>query len=115
MRFLFSIVIVLIMLSCVSEERPTAVLPPDEMVHVLKNIYLMEGKVSRLGLSRDSSITVFNHLSGRLFDSLQINDSVFNVSMNYYQDHPDVLEDIYGRVVDSLNLQEQKILSGRAQ
>jgi len=53
-------------------------------------------------------------MKGRVFEKVGITDSVFRKSLNFYIDHPDVLEGIYTSLIDSLNLREQRVLSGSA-
>jgi hypothetical protein len=84
------------------------------MVHALMNVYITEQKVTALTLSRDSSAVLFKKLNERLLDSLHVQDSVLKKSYNYYLDRPLQLEQIYTALVDSLNLREQRAVSGPA-
>ena len=101
-------IILFLFLCCESKEKPASVLSHEEMVRALAEVYLTEEKVARLSLGPDSAAQVFYLLEGRVFEKLNIPDSVFRESMNYYTDHPAEMEKIYSALVDSLALREQR-------
>jgi hypothetical protein len=103
--------VALIMLFCCqsSEQKPASLLSQEQMVSALIEIYLTEQNVNRLSLSTDSAAQVFSVLEDRIFEKLQVPDSVFRQSFEYYTDHPTEMEKIYGALVDSLQLREQRI------
>jgi hypothetical protein len=102
-------VLLLFLISCGGNESvPSGILPPEEMVKVLDEIYVIESKVNRLSLKNDSSIQVFNAMKEKVFNKVGISDSVFKKSINYYMDHPKEMELVYTALVDSLNLKEQR-------
>jgi hypothetical protein len=107
--------VVVILLSCFScGESPKAdgpVLTQSQMVKSLIEIYLLEQKVNRMGLPRDSAERQFERFKPVIFERLNVADSVFKRSFNYYMDHPKEMELIYTAVVDSLSLMEQRIQS----
>lgn len=91
-----------------SDQKPASVLGQEEMVRVLTDIYLTEEKIARLSLSSDSAAQVFELLEGRIFEKLDVPDSVFRESLDYYTDHPAEMEKVYAALVDSLQLREQR-------
>lgn len=97
-----------ILISCKSRETPEGILTRPEMVRVLIHVYTDEEKVNRLGLSRDSSIGLFDSLKIRTFRKLNVDDSLFRKSLDYYTDRPREMEMIYTALVDSLQLREQR-------
>jgi hypothetical protein len=106
------IAIVFFCFSC--GEGPKAegpVLTQSQMVKALIEIYLLEQKVNRMGLPRDSAERQFERFKPVIFERLNLADSVFKTSFNYYMDHPKEMELIYTAVVDSLSLMEQRIQS----
>lgn len=109
-RVVFSMLILLAACSRQGHEAK-AILPPAEMVRVLSDLYIVEEKVNRLSLRRDSAETVFANLKDRMFLKLGVPDSVFKKSIDYYMDHPDEMEQVYSALVDSLNLREQRATS----
>jgi Domain of unknown function (DUF4296) len=105
----------LMFLSCSKKERvPEGILTENQMVTVLAELYIIEQKISTLGVKRDSLTQIFGAMKGRAFEKTGIAESVFNASLNYYVDHPQSLETIYTVLIDSLNLREQRLISSEA-
>jgi hypothetical protein len=100
--------ITLTLVGCIREKKPANVLSRDQMVKALAQIYIYEQKVNKLSLDTDSSQIVFKKIKGRMFNDLNISDSVVKTSYNYYMDRPKELELIYTALVDTLNLYEQR-------
>jgi hypothetical protein len=96
------------MLSC-KEDRPEGILGQEQMVKAFRDIYLTEAKVSRLGIRFDSTKLVFELMRSQSFQEMGINDTVFMQSFDWYSQHPNELDQIYGAVIDSLNLMEQRL------
>jgi Domain of unknown function (DUF4296) len=99
----------LLTLSCEKANPPEEILSQGEMVKVLQQLYISEEHVGRLGLKSDSARKVFDRLEVKLFDKLNVKDSVFIRSFNYYMGQPEQWEQIYAMLVDSLNLREQRL------
>jgi hypothetical protein len=93
--------------SCKQEREPSTVLSEKQMVSVLTEIYLIEEKASRMGLSRDSVVEIFPKYRERVFTKLSLSDSSFKQSMDYYMAHPERLKRIYTALVDSLSFRTQ--------
>jgi hypothetical protein len=89
------------------------VLPEDKMLELLSDIYVVEQKVNSLGLKRDTADLIFEKLKDKVFEKAGTTDSIFRLSMDYYIDRPKIMEGIYSQLVDSMNLREQRILSGQ--
>lgn len=93
-------------LAC-NNEKPKAVLSEQQMVKVLTEIYLMEEKSAKAIMPYDSLKKKFPLFSVKIFEKLNVSDSVFRESMEYYMARPKKLEHIYAAVVDSLSLKAQ--------
>ena len=106
---IFSCLAFLLVVSCKREESPADVLSREQMVKVLSELYLTEEKVNKLSLNRDSAALVFNYFNDEVFKKLGTTDSVFRRSMDYYMERPKEIEKIYAALIDSLNLQEQRL------
>ncbi len=102
-------VIIGLMFSCGQTDKPADVMSKPEMVKAFMEIYVAEEKVNRLGVQRDSSVIVFDSLRVRIFEKMQVKDTVFKTSLLWYTDHPQEMQDIFTALVDSLQLREQKI------
>lgn len=92
------------MISCSKKETeiPPGVLSRKEMVRVLIDVHLLEAKVKKLYLSKDSSQAVYDHYEKMLFDDLGITQEQYEQSTEFYVDHIDDYKPIYDQVVDSL-------------
>lgn len=93
--------------SCKQKRKPEGVLSEKEMVRVLIEIYLAEEKVNRIGLTRDSVDKIFPKFREKVFSKVNVRDSVFIKSMDYYMANPDKLEHIYATLVDTLSFRAQ--------
>ena len=99
-------------LSCSRRDKiPPGILDQGQMVNVLAEIYMMEQRVGGLGVKRDSIKQVFKVMTDTIFAAANVNDSIFKRSMNYYMDRPKELDIIYGALIDSLNLREQRAVA----
>jgi hypothetical protein len=98
---------------CKKNQAPEGILTQEKMVAVMSDLYITEQKISTLGVKRDSLSQMFDVLKEKVFAKQGITDSVFRKSMDYYIDHPLEMETIYTSLVDSLNLREQRTLSGQ--
>ncbi len=106
---IFSCLAFLLAVSCKKEESLADVLSREQMVKVLSELYLTEEKVNKLSLNRDSAALVFNYFNDEVFKKLGTTDSAFRRSMDYYMERPREIEKIYAALIDSLNLQEQRL------
>lgn len=107
------LLLAVLVFSCGKPKAPQNLLPEDKVVNVLSDLYVVEQKVNGLGLKRDTSEQIFAKLKDKVFEKNGITDSSFRVSLDYYVDHSSAIESIYSQLVDSLNLREQRILSGQ--
>jgi hypothetical protein len=94
-----------------NEKGGKTVLTQEQMVKALTEIYLAEQRVNRLGAPRDSAALEFDRFKQTVFEKLEISDTVFKRSFNYYMDRPKEMERIFSALVDSLSLKEQRIES----
>lgn len=97
------------MVVCCGEKRPEDVLSRAEMVQLLEEIYIAEERLNHMALSRDSSRKVAEALTQRIFENAAITDTSFQRSFDYYMEHPKEMELIYTALVDSLQLEEQRV------
>ncbi len=72
------------------------------MVEILIDVHLLEAKIKKLYLPRDSSQVVYNHYEDMLFEESGITREQYAASTAYYVDEIDVMKGIYNQVVDSL-------------
>jgi hypothetical protein len=110
-RFFLLILGFSIVISCAKpeEKKPDYILSQGQMVQALAEVYIAEQKVTRLSLTADSASLVFGSLEKKIFENLNVPDSVFRASVDYYMDHPKEMEMIYAVLIDSLQLREQRV------
>jgi len=60
-------------------------------------------------IPRDSAALLFLPFEERLFQNLELSDSVVRKTYQYYVDNPEELEKIYDSVIDTLSLREKKM------
>lgn len=90
------------------ESRPVGILSRKDMVNALSEIYVSEEKVKHLSISHDSALKVFSSMRGQIFEGLDMSDSTFKKSFDYYWSRPEEMEEIYTALIDTLNLREQR-------
>jgi hypothetical protein len=96
------------MLGCREKvERPEGVLSKEEMTAVLIDIYILESQTKEIKVHFDSAKRVYNIFESRVFEKHGLQDTTYRKSFVYYQDHPELLDEIYGMLVDSLSLREK--------
>ena len=108
MRSYFLIIGLLVMLGCRAKvERPEGILSKEEMTSVLIDIYILESQTKELKVHFDSAKRVYNIFEAKVFEKHGLQDTTYRNSFVYYQDHPEMLDEIYGMLVDSLSLREK--------
>lgn len=103
-------VVCLISACACSEDKPKDILSDDELTNILIDIYITESKVANYTprIPRDTALVVFDTLRADILQKYDLTDSAFRHSMRYYFQNPEVLNSVYARVIDSLNLKVQK-------
>src|SRR5699024_9047831 len=90
------------------KERPAHILSEERMVDFLIDLHIAEARVNDMSIRRDSAKIVFEKVEDSLFKKHGIvNDSIYAISYEYYLNHIEGLDKIYGAVVDSLSLRER--------
>ncbi|WP_338230376.1 DUF4296 domain-containing protein [Algoriphagus taiwanensis] len=106
-RILILLLALVLVFSCRGKNSPPpGILSEDQMVMVLTDIQLTEGKVSALPVSYDSSQVLYSLLEKEVFLKHSVSDSLFTQSMLYYLEDAKAMEQIYARVIDSLTVLE---------
>tara|TARA_B100001778_G_C18048675_1_gene388758 strand:- start:125 stop:463 length:339 start_codon:yes stop_codon:yes gene_type:complete len=107
MRFI--VIICFLLLACSSSQKdiPEKVLSELEMVSILTDIHLLKGKVSVWRKTQSVSQFQEDSLFQLLYAKHKINKGVLDSNLVYYtKQESDLLEEIYGKVVEKLNKQE---------
>lgn len=93
---------------CGGNDRPDDILTQGEVVDVLEEVYIVEEKVSRLGLKVDSATLVTRLMTSKVIERMGIADSTWKKSYVWYANRPEELQTIYAMLIDSLQLREQR-------
>ncbi len=104
------VLVFLFLFSCNEKKgKPDWVLDKAVMVDYLVDMHMLEGKLTKLGVTKDSTQQLYDAFEQRLFTEHGLVDSVYYKSFNYYLESPELLSEIYTAVVDSLSHKEQII------
>lgn len=104
MRKLLSIACILIFgFGCQENEKPEYLISKDQLVSILVDIHVTEGIASSLPVPYDSSQVIYSLLERDVFEKHEVSDSVFTKSLIFYLKDPALMDEVYGRVVDSLS------------
>jgi hypothetical protein len=104
------VLLVFILFACTKTEvveKPDWLVPEETMVEFLVEMHIIESKMTRLGLRRDSVEQIFDQYQENLFEKYDLVDSVYYKSYNYYLNDLKAMNRIYEAIVDSLNVREQ--------
>ena len=88
----------------------TGKLPPDilssnQMIEVMVDLQLIEGLIA----VRDTEAEEVGAYYKSIFDKHQINREILDKSIQYYSEHPEILEMIYQEVITELSKKQAKV------
>ena len=108
MKKYFLLINVIVGFACSSTVEQKEVIPSETMVELLTEIHIMEARVDKLRLPKDSSYMVYNTLEKEIFDKYHVTKNLYKESFQYYLAKPELLDKIYSIVVDSLNVIQKR-------
>jgi len=79
-----------------------------EMTRMIIQIHLLEAKIGKARIPRDSSIALYQYFEKELFKEQGIDSAMYYVSFDYYSNHPEAFSEVYAAVGDSLMEMEAK-------
>lgn len=92
------------LLACKSNsEKPENLLSKAQMVELLIDIHILEGKLDKLRIQRDSSTVLYNTFEREILKAHNIDKALYKSSYQYYLEEVNSMDEIYTAVVDSLN------------
>ena len=112
MKNSFLIILLILCTACLKKdtEIPDGVLSKDQMVSVLIDVHLLEAKLKKLYLEKDSARKVYDHYEKLIFLKQGIDAETYEKSMEFYVEEIEEMKEIYNQVVDSL-LARQKTMN----
>lgn len=97
-----------ILMSCnTTADVPAELYDQEEMAIIMKDIYLLEFKVRELNLHNDSSKKIFDKYQAEYFRENEIDTAKYKDSYHFYLQRPQLLEQVYAIIADSLSLQNR--------
>ena len=108
MRKELLVIFLFLCFSCINEKIDEGYLNEDEMTELLIDLHRSESKLNfkKPGFSAKEMWPEYQKI---ILDRHGISDSIYVENMNYYLTHPELLESVYTRVIDSLVLEQQKL------
>ena len=95
-------------LSSVQQPPAPEVLPKAQMISVLVDLELTKALVQHYSTKAAPIDQLFEENAWRVYQAHETSAASFKASLQYYLDHPKVLQEVYGAVVDQLEqLREQ--------
>lgn len=76
------------------------------MIRMLVDVQMLEARGALTKLPMDSLRPLLDEEYDKLFVKHQINKDDFEATMQYYEDHPKVLDGVYEKVIDILSSKE---------
>lgn len=102
------LVVVLALFSCEGkEEVPEDIMSKEQMISMLIDLRMAEGKIATLTLSTDSSTNLFKELEKRIFLEHEADSTSYTKSYQYYLLRPQQALYITDAVIDSLKVIQQ--------
>jgi hypothetical protein len=94
-------------------KQPNDLIPTDSMVMILKDLTLIEAHIQMKYLQVTAYKETMKKSGQVIMDKYSISKERFETSMDYYGTRQLEIQDIYARVLDSLNLMSGKIVPDR--
>jgi hypothetical protein len=101
--------ILLLVVSCQTNEKPKGILTQAQLSAFFVDVYLAEARVDAVPQVKDSTIRYFLPMEEKLLKKNGISDSTLKITYAYYVAHPKELEQIYDAVIDTLALREKRL------
>lgn len=103
-HFLSTLILFAVIIQACSDQDqvPSELIQPEKMTHLMIQVHLLESKVSRLRLKRDTSQFLYDHFERLMLEENGLDTAQFNKSMDFYTTNPKIFKKVYAAVVDSL-------------
>lgn len=96
------------LISCKADEKKLPdLLSEEQMVSILIDVHVLEGKIDKLSIKRDSASLIFNTFEREIFKEHNVSKEKYIESYEYYLEDVASMNDIYEIVVDSLNFMQK--------
>lgn len=92
--------------ACSSNDTPKDIIAREKMVDIMIDIHLAEAGIQDLRLRKDSAERLFATQEKYIFKKYGVSDSSFLRSYNFYLENPEMMEEMYTAIIDSLSLKQ---------
>ncbi len=100
----------LLLNSCKDSTLTTAgILTQEQMIPIITDLHIAEAKVQNMAFKhQDSSYSMYVKLEAEILKKYNVSKTVYDSSFNYYSKNLNLLNEIYEKSIDSLNLKNTK-------
>lgn len=108
----FLLLVLCSMFSCRDKNNiriPSGIVQPDTMVSVLADVHLLQA-AAQLGYSEHAGDTSIQLAWQRLYKKHNLNAGSYNSNMQFYCDHPALLDSVYEKVLSTLNQRKAELM-----
>ncbi len=100
----------LVWASCQSEEEvPQEMIQPEQMKEVLIDLHLAEAWKERRKMAEDTALIFIKSQYEEIFKMHDITRPDFEQSLDYYERHPDFMDEIYQEVINEMSRREGEL------
>lgn len=103
MRRFFVLMLICIVVYACKPGIPKTVIPPAEMEKVLFDIHVVDGYINTIGKQDSAKLVASAYYKG-VYQKFGIDSARYQQSMDYYYQHPDLMDKIYENVIKQFDV-----------
>jgi len=88
---------------------PTGIVQPDTMVAIVSDIHILQATTA-MGFSTNNSDTAVNQEYKGIWAKHHLTEESYNDNVKFYCEHPKMLDSVYEKVLNNLNMQKVKLM-----
>ncbi len=91
-------------------QKPKDLIGKNKMADILYDLHLSQAMLERFRYNDPDSLKLNqNDLYQSVLDKYQVGDSTLALSIIYYSTYPKLYEEIYSKVMDRMNMEQEKM------
>ncbi|WP_255696405.1 DUF4296 domain-containing protein [Solitalea lacus] len=103
------LLLILTIWSCSNKNKPSDLIPKEKMKNILMDMHLVESRSFRISNS-DSAKRVTKASYQFIFKKYKIDTAQLRSSLEYYLSEPELLDNMYEQMIDSLSKRQTKLV-----
>jgi Domain of unknown function (DUF4296) len=103
--FALSLLLAVALVACGADDRPDFLMPQEKIVPILKEMQIAYAGIDITVHDEALKQKQYSEMNALILDRFNVNADTFFLSYDYYQSHPEILDSIYMRVIEELNLE----------